>query len=206
MQSHFSGCWWILFLSCASAVQGVNQNVAERFSKGEVVPDLVDKAPQEGLMVTYTKGKEVNFGNELKPEDTEHQPNVAWLSRDSDLFTISMSDLDVPNRENPVTRSINHWLVINVKKNDLSSGDVIQSYRGPHPPKGSGLHRYVQLVYKQTGRIDKNSLPGALFSDRRKFSIKNFAKEHNLGDPFAGNYYVAQYDGFFDRLPTNSSA
>jgi hypothetical protein len=36
--------------------------------------------------------------------------------------------------------------------------------------------------------------------NRGKFSIRNFAKKHNLGNPIAGNFYQAQWDDYVPKL------
>lgn len=46
-----------------------------------------------------------------------------------------------------------HWLVGNIPGNDLKKGDLVASYVGSLPPEGSGLHKYIFLVYKQNGKI-----------------------------------------------------
>ncbi|OQV23539.1 hypothetical protein BV898_02656 [Hypsibius exemplaris] len=69
-------------------------------------------------------------------------------------------------------------------------------YRGAHPPKGSGFHRYVFMVFKQAGQIELTKELQAKFlleTNRPKFEIRNFAAEHNFSPrPVAGNFYRAQ--------------
>lgn len=101
-----------------------------------------------------------------------------------------MVDPDAPSRAEPTFREVKHWLIGNILGNDLSTGDVIAEYLGSAPPEGSGLHRYVALLYKQNGRLDF----GEPSTDRRNFSIRKFAVEFNLGQPIAGNFFVAQLD------------
>jgi hypothetical protein len=36
--------------------------------------------------------------------------------------------------------------------------------------------------------------------NRGKFSIRNFAKKYNLGNPIAGNFYQAQWDDYVPKL------
>lgn len=36
--------------------------------------------------------------------------------------------------------------------------------------------------------------------NRGKFSIRKFAKKHNLGNPIAGNFYQAQWDDYVPKL------
>lgn len=42
---------------------------------------------------------------------------------------------------------------MNIPGNDVAKGQTLSEYVGSGPPKGTGLHRYVMLVYKQPGRI-----------------------------------------------------
>lgn len=89
-------------------------------------------------------------------------------------------------------REINHWLVINIKGNDISTGETITSYRGSGPPKGSGLHRYIFIVFEQSDKISVSE--ENLESERRNFSIRRFAEKYGLGKAYAGNFYKAQWD------------
>lgn len=69
--------------------------------------------------------------------------------------------------------------------------------------KGTGLHRYVYLIYKQPGKIETGNLKKLTNKSgdhRGKFSIAKFAKDHNLGDPVAGNLYQAQWDDYVPIL------
>lgn len=72
-----------------------------------------------------------------------------------------MIDPDAPSRSVPICRSFKHWAVINIPGSDVESGSEICVYRGPGPPRATGFHRYVFLVYEQTnGRIEYN---GSIF-------------------------------------------
>lgn len=65
-----------------------------------------------------------------------------------------MVDPDAPSRDKPTFRSFKHWAVINIPGADVGKGDEITEYIGAGPPNGTGLHRYVFLIYKQSaGRI-----------------------------------------------------
>lgn len=63
-------------------------------------------------------------------------------------------DPDAPSRAKPTRREWRHWLVGNVPGSDLAKGDSLTQYVGSGPPKDTGLHRYVFLLYKQPGKID----------------------------------------------------
>lgn len=66
----------------------------------------------------------------------------------------------------------------------------------------SGLHRYVYLVYKQSGKVsdpEHGHLPGNSGEKRGGFKAAAFAKKHNLGDPIAGNFYQVGFSSIFKK-------
>lgn len=167
------------------------ENIAKNFESESIIPESLDVAPTGKITVIYPDNKEVLF-NVLTPTDVKPQPEITWDADPNQLYTLSMLDLDAPSRQTPTFREINHWLVVNIKGNDLSTGQILTPYVGSGPPKGSGLHRYIFLVFKQPGQITVTE--ANLGTDRRNFSIRNFAKKYNLGNAIAGNFYQAQWD------------
>lgn len=169
----------------------------------KVVPEVIDTIPQGKLEVNYDSGVSVQYGNELTPTSVKDQPKFKYDSEKNSLYTIVMVDPDAPSRADPKLREILHFLVINVPGSDLdvSKGQILAEYIGSGPPKGTGFHRYIFLVYKQVSgnlksdmKIPKNSRDG-----RISFSIRNWAKEHNL-ELQAANFYQAQYDCYVPIL------
>lgn len=71
-----------------------------------------------------------------------------------------------------------------------------------HLSLGTGLHRYVFLIYKQNGELkfDEPRLPNTSGENRGGFSIAKFAEKYNLGNPVAGNLYQAQWDDYVPIL------
>ncbi|KAL7636756.1 UNVERIFIED_CONTAM: hypothetical protein RMT77_012510 [Armadillidium vulgare] len=112
-----------------------------------------------------------------------------------------MTDPDAPSRKDPQYREILHWLVINIPGSDLNKGETLTPYRGSGPPKGTGLHRYIFLVFKQSGKksFDEPNLTNPKRENRMKFSTRNFVSKHKL-TLVAGNLYQAQYDSYCDIL------
>ena len=68
------------------------------------------------------------------------------------LFCV-ITDPDAPSRQNPKFREWHHWLVVNIPGCDISEGEVKLEYVGSGPPKGTKLHRYIFLAFKQPGKI-----------------------------------------------------
>ncbi|XP_060517233.1 protein D3-like [Cylas formicarius] len=164
----------------------------------DIIPDSLDEAPSAKVTVIYPGEKEVDLGKELTPTDVIEEPKVSWDADPKKLYTLSMIDPDAPSRENPIYREINHWLVVNIKGNDLTTGETITPYRGSRAPKGTGLHRYIFIVFEQSGQIAVNEQD--LKTERRNFNLRKFAKKYGLGKAYAGNYYKAQWDSSVPEL------
>lgn len=112
-----------------------------------------------------------------------------------------MTDPDAPSRKTPEFGEVRHWLIVNIPGNDLSKGQVVFDYIGSGPPKDTGLHRYVFLVFKQTSKIETTtSVPNNSREGRLKTKTRDLIKEYNLGNPVAGNFYQAQYDDYVPVL------
>lgn len=90
-----------------------------------------------------------------------------------------------------IFRSINHWLVINIRGTDLNTGQTLVPYGGAQPRRTHGFHRYVFFVFQQCGPITVNE-PN--LANRTNFSIRDFARQYCLGPPIAGNYFHARWD------------
>ena len=59
----------------------------------------------------------------------------------------------------------------------------------------SGLHRYIFLVYNQTGRIGVNEepIPRGREEGRYHWNVTEFVEQNNLGNPIAGNFFQAEF-------------
>ncbi len=85
---------------------------------------------------------------------------------------------------------------------DISQGEVLAEYVGSGPPKGSGLHRYIFLLYEQPKELtfDETRLTTKAGIERAKFSRRKFAKKYELGEPIGGNFYQAEWDEYVNKL------
>lgn len=121
-----------------------------------IIPDIIDSKPIAVANVTYAGSMQVSLGNELQPKQVKNEPKVIWDAEGESLYTLLMVDPDAPSRETPTLREVLHWLVINIPGNKVSDGQTVAEYIGSGPPEGSGLHRYVFLVFKQQTKISTN--------------------------------------------------
>ena len=86
-----------------------------------------------------------------------------------------------------------------------ADGDVLSAYVGAGPPEGSGLHRYVFLLYRQPGteRLAFEGvprLPNTRAEHRAGFKARDFAKTYGLGDPVAARVFQAAHDDYVPVL------
>lgn len=83
----------------------------------------------------------------------------------------------------------------------MADGEVLSDYVGSGPPQGTGLHRYVFLLYKQPKKLDfsEKRLPNNSGDGRNNFAIKKFAAKYNL-NLIAGNLYQAEWDDYVPEL------
>ncbi|CAK1590511.1 unnamed protein product [Parnassius mnemosyne] len=184
------------------SIRGLNIQQRDLFQKVSttIENDLHRQESQQLLFITggitYPGGVEVEEGNEITPTQAKDQPTVSWDTEPNAFYTIVMIDPDARNRE------WQHWLVGNVPGSDVSKGDVLATYVGAGPSPGTGLHRYVFLVYKQPDKIefDEERRPNVSPDGRLGFSIAKFAEKYNFGKPVAGNFYLAQYDDYVRLL------
>ncbi|XP_058467298.1 protein D3-like [Malaya genurostris] len=180
----------------------VSEDPSMAFEENGIVPDVIAESPQALLQVSYPSGLKINLGNELTPTQVKHQPSVSWEAEPNALYTLIMTDPDAPSRVNPKLREWKHWLVANIPGSDVASGDTIAEYISSAPPEGSGLHRYVFLVYKQPGGKVQFDEPkqSNRNPNRGKFQAAELARKYNLGTPVAGNFYQAQYDDYVPQV------
>ncbi|KAL1491657.1 hypothetical protein ABEB36_012221 [Hypothenemus hampei] len=181
------------------------------FNSNEIVPDVISAPPSNILTVRYLQSKKnVNLGNEIAPIDVRQAPKITYEAEPNTFYTLVFTDPDVPSRANPIRREFRHWLVVNIPGSDVNKGQVLSEYIGSGPPEGTGLHRYIFLLYKQPSRLEFEEpfVPNTEFGDRPNFSAQKFGEKYNL-ELVAGNFYQAQYDDSVPELhkqfkkPTN---
>lgn len=183
----------------------------KQFSKDEIFPEIIDAfTPSAQLKVVFPSTKqEVQLGNVITPADSKEQPEV-YVNVNSTSkgvsYTLVMTDPDAPSRTDKQYSEFAHYLVTDIKIDssklgewqqlDFSKARTILTYRGPGPPKGTGLHRYVFLLFQQldpelvvNGPAPENRInwgygrPGA--------GVRDWLKELPL-DPISGNYFFAE--------------
>lgn len=169
----------------------------------DIVPDILDSMPYvEFLEISYENNVTVDKGRELTPTQVKSEPKINFTANPTAWYTICMVDPDAPSRKEPTFREILHWMVVNIPGSNVTAGEVIAGYRGSGAPKGTGLHRYVFFVYKQSDKLtfDEPRVSSTSRKNRLNFSLKKFAKKYNLEHPIAFNAFQAQWDEYVPIL------
>jgi len=184
-------------------IEASSNEISEKFRQEEIVPDVLEDLPEIKLLkITYPSKLKVNLGNILTPTQVKEQPKVEYDAEEGAFYTLLMTDPDAPSRKEPSRREFRHWLTVNIPGSDINEGDTVFQYIGSGPPQGTGLHRYVFLLFKQqTGKIvfespfvsDHSSL------NRPSTSTRDLISKNNL-KLVAGNFYQAEYDDYVPEL------
>ncbi|KAJ8473884.1 hypothetical protein ONZ45_g8592 [Pleurotus djamor] len=190
----------------------------------QLIPDVVPTptyfTPTTLFSVIFPTGKEVLLGNELTKEDAADEPEVVITpmgpTPDARLvshgegettYTLVMCDPDAPSRKEPKYKEFRHWVITGLKApagtavetNNLTALKTKPSttpYRPPGPPPGSGLHRYIFLLYEEPAG-QPLTIPqgapeyGALLEERRSWTAVKFGETYGL-KLVGANYFVVR--------------
>lgn len=198
----------------------------EALTKHEILQDVLketDFKPWGVLAVQYSADTPVAMGNTLSVEKTQLKPTVQFnlnpeqgapRIHDGDLFTLVVTDPDAPSRTDKKWSEYCHYVEADIKILDrsatsagkvqepqfvsaeLSNGTVLQPYVGPGPPKGTGKHRYVFLLYKQPDGVTSSKF--SKVQDRPNWGfgtpatgVHRWASENKL-EPISANFFFAE--------------
>ncbi|KAJ8588360.1 PEBP-like protein [Rhizopogon salebrosus TDB-379] len=179
-----------------------------------VIPDVIPAdppfIPKALLVVTFPTGQEALLGNTLTKADAADEPTVAFTPMQvpdvsEPTYTLVMTDPDAPSRKDPKFGQWRHWVTTGVKAPPISTfetGDLaaqltkpaVTPYYPPAPPKGTGPHRYVFLLYQEpssdfsipANAPERKTEP----ADRRNWNAAKFADEYGLKLVAVNFFYV----------------
>ncbi|XP_077148336.1 phosphatidylethanolamine-binding protein 1-like [Ranitomeya variabilis] len=157
----------------------------------------VDERPKFPLTVTHECVCIDTLGKVVKPCQIKDKPTIEWEGKnDKKLYTVILTDPDVPSKSDRSMAQWHHFLVVNVKGNDLNSGTTLTEYVGSGAGKDTGLHRYTWLVYEQTAplKCDELHVSDKTAERREKFNAAAFRKKYGLGPPVAAISFQAEWD------------
>ncbi|XP_053678941.1 39S ribosomal protein L38, mitochondrial [Anopheles nili] len=189
------------------------QRVAEHYGIFEHLFGSAYFVPRVELRIQYEAGDllhPVRYGNMLKPRETQSAPMVQFDDRFSfngesvaegqkSWWCLLLTNPDGHFEDSEMEYC--HWFIGNIPNGDVAKGEVVVPYLQPIPPKGTGYHRHVFVLYKQEAKLDfapyrqtePYDLPG------RTFSTLDFYRQHQDSITPAGlAFFQANWD---DSLP-----
>ncbi|XP_053210129.1 protein D2-like [Panonychus citri] len=188
----------VLVVATTSSVQPISetcgnstQKVEDAFRNAGIFADLNLSPPSDGMgfiRVTYGK-KQVSCGTLLSVTDAFLPPTISYVAESSNKYTVIRLEVDFPTRTSPVGRSYIHWMILNVQGSDMRSGNVASFYEPPGYLSIAEPHRYAFLVFNQSNGDIK---PGIENGIRAKFNVYQYAHDHGLNSPVAGNYFFIE--------------
>ncbi|XP_053210815.1 protein D3-like [Panonychus citri] len=175
------------------------ESVEESFRENKIIRDLDLDETQiydniQFIPLKYPNSDKVTCGAYLTKKATMKEPQVTFdpvgkkKGADKKLFTFMMVDPDAPTPRNATSRSILHWLVVNIKGNNMKTGTTLAKYLPPAPTPNKGAHRYVFLIYRQPKEVASRKTYVTL-QERSNFQVTSFAIQNRLSGPIAGNFF-----------------
>ncbi|RUO96299.1 phosphatidylethanolamine-binding protein [Jimgerdemannia flammicorona] len=127
---------------------------------------------------------------EIIPDETQKPPEIDFKAEEGEVkYCVIMTDPDAPSRQSPIRREWRHWVVGNIPGTNIAEGDELEPYMGPAPPQDSGPHRYVFLLYRQTG-VRMGFAPFE-HGHRAGFKAATWAEQHEM-KLVGANYFLVE--------------
>ncbi|XP_023934110.2 protein D2-like [Bicyclus anynana] len=152
-----------------------------------------------GLNITSIGGTMVNNHNcdVLLPKQVFiEEPLFQYHLADSKKFySLIMIDPDAPPRIDGefflhMLKSNIPGLALNAKENSKTIGIDYRGYKPPAPPHGTGVHRYMSLLYEQ---LDGNNFLPNVPSSRTRFNLADWLRGKSLCGPVAATQFRVQF-------------
>lgn len=120
----------------------------------------------------------------LKVNETQNKPEIKLNVDKLKKYVLVIYDPDA------VGGTHIHWVISDIKNNNIKLGKDIIEYKGPAPPPKSGKHRYIFELYEQ-----KNDNYRAI--KNRVMPIEKIRIMLNLDKPLLKYKFISEND--FDR-------
>jgi phosphatidylethanolamine-binding protein (PEBP) family uncharacterized protein len=180
------------------------------FKTFDLVPDLIPSFKPSALMtVTFPGVGPISPGQNLSMQQVASAPDVTITPANSRFptkgnFTLMMVDARAVGT-NESNGQILHWLanfatLKTVSKRTPSlnvstdGGLVVTNYVSPAPPVGTGIHRYVIMLFSQAPSFSPpaGNLSTANVGIDLYFHITDYISSGHLGEPVAGMFFEVE--------------
>lgn len=125
--------------------------------------------PRVDLQITFSSAAgdvahPVYYGNVLKPSEAGAEPNVQFDASFDFRATAGATKVEdtwwslvLTNPDGHFSeedKEYCHWFVANIPNGQVDKGERIVPFLQPIPPKGTGFHRHIFVLYKQEKKLD----------------------------------------------------
>ncbi|OLY84159.1 OV-16 antigen [Smittium mucronatum] len=168
------------FYSAAIAQSLDVESIIDELEDDDVIPDVIPRnfLPITELNLSYVN-RSMDFGTEYFPyiNETDNFPQVNYTSNSTDYYTMAFVDPDAPSRANPFRAQVIHYLRINIRGSDLTTGSNGNlTYLAPRPFPGCGKKRFVFVLARQPSELPNLQLPAT----RPGFNIAQFVANNSM--------------------------
>mmetsp|Transcript_2465 Transcript_2465/g.3040 ORF Transcript_2465/g.3040 Transcript_2465/m.3040 type:complete len:198 (-) Transcript_2465:787-1380(-) len=160
-----------------------------------IIPEILNTSEEtkNEIIIEYSNNINVLIGRELTIKDTSTTPiNIKYECDKRSLYTLIMIDPDALSQKCQIFGPIVHYMIINIKGNNINSGEIKATYKGPSPPPNTGLHRYIFFILEQRIKYEYNTF-NTMYS-RIRFDFRKFIDDYGL-KIHAVNFFLAQNQG-----------
>nr|CEL64384.1 TPA: phosphatidylethanolamine-binding protein [Neospora caninum Liverpool] len=114
----------------------------------DVLPESACRALSVEVGIQFASGSPTK-GSRMALHAVTDCPTITLSQRpeQGQKAVVFLTDPDAPSRANPVAGEWAHWVASAEDKTIQSGSKTFLPYAPPTPPKGTGPHRYVALVY-----------------------------------------------------------
>ncbi|XP_033123725.1 39S ribosomal protein L38, mitochondrial-like [Anneissia japonica] len=138
----------------------------------------------------------VYWGNVVTPQEARSPPVISFESSNDEFWTLLLINPDGNLHEKDAENL--HWFVANIPGQHVDSGQVLCDYLQPFPPKGTGYHRFVFLLFKQEGKLDlseeQRQLPCRNLHKRTFDTLEFYRKYQDVITPAGVSFFQCRWD------------
>ncbi|KAJ7079206.1 PEBP-like protein [Mycena crocata] len=176
--------------------------VTTALTKGRIIPDVIGSLQPTAFLTIILPSGPATIGAEVALSETVKPPGIAIAAapREADVsgdglvktqprYTLAMFDPDAPSAAQPTSSQFRHWVITGLTVGEDPEAAAVQTtpavneYRPPGPPKGSGIHRYTFVLFREPPDF---SLPEGVserdptIEARRRWDAVEFAERNGL--------------------------
>ncbi|KAJ7752631.1 phosphatidylethanolamine-binding protein [Mycena metata] len=183
-------------------------SITTALAKGRIIPDVLGQfQPTAFLSIVLPSGPAaigaevaLSESETIKAAPSDEDVGADGLVKNEARCTLAMLDPDAPSAAQPTSSQFRHWVR---EPNAEFAGPAVQTttaantYRPPGPPKGSGLHRYTFILFREPPNFSLPEGASELNDNveaRRRWDAVKFGERNGLQIVGATYYLVRSED------------